>query len=230
MINVNWGTLLLQILNFGIMVFVLSRVFFKPVVRILDQRSEQVTKGLREAEEREQKAAAAQAQYEQTLAEADLPIRYCAFSPCFRREAGAYGRDTVGLTRLHQFQKVEQVIVDTSEAPENFSLPEGMTSLEEAMQTAESLRMAISEYKFTWDDRSFRLGVSIGVVPISADAEVCLDPFQVFHTDELRLRYGVGFITLLTAALAATPVLSPGSLAASATYTPAVRDGVRTAG
>jgi diguanylate cyclase (GGDEF)-like protein/PAS domain S-box-containing protein len=44
-------------------------------------------------------------------------------------------------------------------------------SLEEAMQTAESLRMAISEYKFTWDDRSFRLGVSIGVVPISADNE-----------------------------------------------------------
>jgi diguanylate cyclase (GGDEF)-like protein/PAS domain S-box-containing protein len=44
-------------------------------------------------------------------------------------------------------------------------------SLEEAMQTAESLRLAISEYKFMWDDRSFRLGVSIGVVPIAADNE-----------------------------------------------------------
>jgi diguanylate cyclase (GGDEF)-like protein/PAS domain S-box-containing protein len=44
-------------------------------------------------------------------------------------------------------------------------------SLDEAMQTAESLRMAISEYKFMWDERSFRLGVSIGVVPISADNE-----------------------------------------------------------
>ncbi len=44
-------------------------------------------------------------------------------------------------------------------------------TLEEAMQTAESLRMAISEYKFMWDDRSFRLGVSIGVVPITADNE-----------------------------------------------------------
>jgi len=44
-------------------------------------------------------------------------------------------------------------------------------SLDEAMQTAESLRIAISEYKFMWDDRSFRLGVSIGVVPISADNE-----------------------------------------------------------
>ena len=44
-------------------------------------------------------------------------------------------------------------------------------SLEEAMQTAEALRLAIGEYKFMWDDRSFRLGVSIGVVPITADNE-----------------------------------------------------------
>jgi diguanylate cyclase (GGDEF)-like protein/PAS domain S-box-containing protein len=44
-------------------------------------------------------------------------------------------------------------------------------TLEDAMQTAESLRVAISDYKFMWDDRSFRLGVSIGVVPISADNE-----------------------------------------------------------
>ncbi len=44
-------------------------------------------------------------------------------------------------------------------------------SLEEAMQTAEALRIAIGDYKFTWDDRTFRLGVSIGVVPITADNE-----------------------------------------------------------
>ncbi len=42
-------------------------------------------------------------------------------------------------------------------------------SLDEAMKTAEVLRVAIGEFKFMWDDRSFRLGVSIGVVPISAD-------------------------------------------------------------
>jgi F-type H+-transporting ATPase subunit b len=74
MINVNWSTLLLQILNFGIMVFILSRVFFKPVVRILDERAEQVTRTLQEAEEREQKAAVAQAEYEQTLAEAQEQV------------------------------------------------------------------------------------------------------------------------------------------------------------
>lgn len=74
MININWSTLLFQILNFVIMVFILSRVFFKPVVRILDQRSEQVTKALREAEEHEHKAAEAQRQYEQTLADAQEQV------------------------------------------------------------------------------------------------------------------------------------------------------------
>jgi diguanylate cyclase (GGDEF)-like protein/PAS domain S-box-containing protein len=44
-------------------------------------------------------------------------------------------------------------------------------SLEEAMNTAETLRLAIGDYKFVWEDRSFRLGVSIGVVPITADNE-----------------------------------------------------------
>jgi seryl-tRNA synthetase len=40
---------------------------------------------------------------------ADLPIRYCAYTPCFRREAGSYGKDTRGMIRVHQFDKVELV-------------------------------------------------------------------------------------------------------------------------
>jgi len=40
-----------------------------------------------------------------------LPLYFCAYTPCFRREAGSYGRDTKGLIRLHQFQKVELVKV-----------------------------------------------------------------------------------------------------------------------
>ncbi|MGL5879466.1 MAG: serine--tRNA ligase, partial [Xenococcaceae cyanobacterium] len=47
-----------------------------------------------------------------------LPIHHCAYTPCFRREAGSYGRDTKGLIRLHQFNKVELVKIvhpDTSE-------------------------------------------------------------------------------------------------------------------
>jgi len=43
------------------------------------------------------------------LEASQLPIRHCAYTPCFRREAGAYGRDTKGLIRLHQFNKVELV-------------------------------------------------------------------------------------------------------------------------
>ena len=42
------------------------------------------------------------------LAGDELPLRYAAFSPCFRREAGAAGRDTRGMIRVHQFNKVEQ--------------------------------------------------------------------------------------------------------------------------
>jgi seryl-tRNA synthetase len=46
---------------------------------------------------------------EEILSEEALPIRYTAYTPCFRREAGSYGKDTRGLIRLHQFNKVELV-------------------------------------------------------------------------------------------------------------------------
>ncbi len=46
---------------------------------------------------------------DETLKAADLPIRYAAYTACFRREAGAYGRDTRGMVRIHQFDKVEMV-------------------------------------------------------------------------------------------------------------------------
>ncbi|MFQ4140288.1 serine--tRNA ligase [Nodosilinea sp. PGN35] len=44
---------------------------------------------------------------DEILAADQLPVRYCAYTPCFRREAGSYGKDTRGLIRLHQFNKVE---------------------------------------------------------------------------------------------------------------------------
>ena len=46
---------------------------------------------------------------DETLDPAQLPIKYCAYSPCFRSEAGSYGRDVRGIIRQHQFQKVELV-------------------------------------------------------------------------------------------------------------------------
>jgi seryl-tRNA synthetase len=46
---------------------------------------------------------------DEILPEKDLPIKYAAYSPCFRKEAGAYGKDTKGIVRMHQFNKVELV-------------------------------------------------------------------------------------------------------------------------
>jgi seryl-tRNA synthetase len=46
---------------------------------------------------------------DETLAEKELPIKYCSYTPCFRSEAGSYGKDTRGLIRQHQFNKVELV-------------------------------------------------------------------------------------------------------------------------
>jgi len=52
---------------------------------------------------------------DETLDEGELPRRYCAFTPCFRAEAGSYGKDVRGLIRLHQFHKVELVELATPE-------------------------------------------------------------------------------------------------------------------
>jgi len=50
---------------------------------------------------------------DEILSEAALPLRYAAYTPCFRREAGSYGKDMKGLIRLHQFNKVELVVFTT---------------------------------------------------------------------------------------------------------------------
>jgi seryl-tRNA synthetase len=52
---------------------------------------------------------------DETLAEKELPIKYAAYTPCFRSEAGSYGKDTRGLIRQHQFNKVELVKFTTPE-------------------------------------------------------------------------------------------------------------------
>ncbi len=52
---------------------------------------------------------------DEIVSEERLPIRYTAYTPCFRREAGSYGKDTRGLIRLHQFNKVELVAFTTPE-------------------------------------------------------------------------------------------------------------------
>ena len=65
------------------------------------------------------------------LADAELPIRYTAYTPCFRREAGSYGKDTRGLIRLHQFNKVELVAFVRPE--ESYRELETLTAAAEAV-------------------------------------------------------------------------------------------------
>ena len=60
----------------------------------------------------------------ETLKEDDLPKKYIAFSSCFRREAGSYGKDTKGILRVHQFDKVEMVV---------FTKPEDSPAMHEKM-------------------------------------------------------------------------------------------------
>ena len=58
------------------------------------------------------------------LNEKDLPKKFVAFSPCFRKEAGAYGKDTKGLYRLHEFWKIEQVVIAPNDLAESRKLHE----------------------------------------------------------------------------------------------------------
>jgi seryl-tRNA synthetase len=68
---------------------------------------------------------------DEILEAAELPIRYAAYSPCFRREAGAAGKDTRGILRVHQFDKVEMVLFEKPEdSPEAL---EWMTSRAEVL-------------------------------------------------------------------------------------------------
>jgi len=68
---------------------------------------------------------------DETLRAEDLPIRYCAFTSCFRSEAGSYGRDVRGIIRQHQFQKVELVKFTTPE--QSYDELEALTENAEAI-------------------------------------------------------------------------------------------------
>ncbi len=65
---------------------------------------------------------------DEILNESDLPLRYAGITTCFRREAGSYGRDIRGLYRVHQFQKVEQVIICRDDEKEMLKYHEELLS------------------------------------------------------------------------------------------------------
>ena len=72
---------------------------------------------------------------DETLDQKDLPKKYCGYSSCFRREAGTYGKDTQGLYRIHQFEKVEQVVLCEADEKKALALFEEIrTNAEDVLQ------------------------------------------------------------------------------------------------
>lgn len=67
-----------------------------------------------------------------------LPLKYCALTPCFRREAGSYGKDVRGLNRVHQFDKVEMVAFTDPE--DGYAMLDTMTEIAEGMLESLGLR------------------------------------------------------------------------------------------
>ena len=75
---------------------------------------------------------------DEILKEEDLPKKYVAFSPCYRREVGSYGKDTKGIFRVHEFYKIEQVVLCRADHQESVKWHEELTkNSEEIMQALE---------------------------------------------------------------------------------------------
>ena len=70
----------------------------------------------------------------------ELPLRYAAFSTCFRREAGAAGKDTRGMFRVHQFNKVEMFVYQRPE--DSWAEHERLLAIEEALSRSSGSRTA----------------------------------------------------------------------------------------
>ena len=101
---------------------------------------EDVYKTYDDAEEKDERFLAGTAEIplvsyhmDETLREKDLPLLYAGFSPCYRREIGSYGRDTTGMYRVHEFMKIEQVILCKNDWKESQKWHENLRSYSEEM-------------------------------------------------------------------------------------------------
>ncbi len=68
-----------------------------------------------------------------TLTEKELPLKLCGFSPCYRSEIGSYGKDTSGVYRIHEFWKVEQVVIGRNNLNESLRWLEELRSISESI-------------------------------------------------------------------------------------------------
>ena len=122
--------------------------------------------------------------------EQDLPIRLTGYTPCFRREAGSYGKEVRGLNRLHQFDKVEIVQIvspSDSEAAHNAMVKHVETLLD-------SLEMSYRILNLCAGDLGFAAGITYDFEIWSPGQSRWLEVssvsnFGTFQTNRLRLRY-----------------------------------------
>jgi len=120
----------------------------------------------------------------------DLPIKLTAYTPCFRREAGSYGKDVRGLNRLHQFDKVEIV---RFELPENsYAALDGMVAHVESI--VKKLELPYRILKLCGGDMSFTSALTFDFEVYSAAQQKWLEVssvsnFESFQANRLKCRY-----------------------------------------
>lgn len=124
------------------------------------------------------------------LDEKELPIKRCAYSACFRREAGSYGKDVRGLNRLHQFDKVELVRIDRPEHSYQ-SLQEMLNHVEGLCQ---KLELPYHILKLCGGDMSFTSSICYDFEVWSAAQKRWLEVssvsnFETYQANRLKCRY-----------------------------------------
>ena len=124
------------------------------------------------------------------LDEKDLPVRNTAYSACFRREAGSYGKDVRGLNRLHQFDKVEIVCIDKPER--SYERLDEMVAYVETLVTKLELPWRI--LRLSGGDMSFTSALTYDFEVFSAAQQRWLEvssvsSFESYQANRLRLRY-----------------------------------------
>ena len=129
--------------------------------------------------------------YRDTLVNsADLPIKLCGYTPCFRREAGSYGKDVRGLNRLHQFDKVE--IVQIAEPGNSDTALEGMVSHVRGL--LEGLELPHRILRLCGGDLGFTAAITYDFEVWSAAQGRWLEVssvsnFKTFQANRLKCRY-----------------------------------------
>lgn len=124
------------------------------------------------------------------LTEQELPIKITGYTPCFRREAGSYGKDVRGLNRLHQFDKVE--IVQLVPTAQSYQVLEEMVAHVEGL--LQSLELPYRILRLCGGDMSFASALTYDFEVYSAAQERWLEVssvsnFENFQTNRLKARY-----------------------------------------